>query len=85
MGQDDLNAYTRNWKRSLAWKVCYGSTFSSACMYILQQIEVPQMKRRQPVKLFAVLFGRKLIFPVTQFKSVHSILNDDRAFAQQHK
>lgn len=58
--------------------------FFSAHMYILQQIEVPQMKRRQSVKLFAVLFGRKLISPVSQFKSVHSILNDDRAFAQQH-
>lgn len=84
-GEDDLNAHTRNWKTSLAWKIFYGSTFFSACMYILEQIEVPQMKRKQPVKLFAVLLGRKLISPITQFKSVHSILNDDRAFAQQHK
>lgn len=85
-GQDDLNAHNRNRETSLAWKIFYGSAFSSACMWcILQQIEVLQMRRRQPVKVSAVLFGSKLISPVTQFKNVHSILNNGRAFAQQHK
>lgn len=57
--------------------------FSIMC--VLQQIEVAQMKRRQPIKVPAILFGGKLIFPVTQLKSFHNILNDGRAFAQQHK
>lgn len=33
----------------------------------LQQIEEPQMKRRQPVKAFAVVFVRKCVPEVTQF------------------
>lgn len=60
-GQDDLNVYAKNRDISLMCKIICGPIFSSACMCILQQTEVPQMKRRQPVKVPAVLFGRKLI------------------------